>query len=114
MPSEAAPAPKPWLTLQTIPRGDSLVIECRGWLTVEHAAELKNHAGAAIPATKHLIVDMKQLERLDSAGLGTLVAIYISAKKNGCQFTVINYGHQIEHLLDLTRLLPIFEPPHPH
>jgi anti-sigma B factor antagonist len=112
MPSEPAATPRPWLTLQTFPRGDALVVECRGWLTVEHASELKGHVRNAIPATKRLILDMKQLERLDSAGIGTLVAVYISAKKNGCDFRVINYDHHIEHLLELTKLLPIFEPTH--
>ena len=79
-------APKSTLILQTQPSGDeAMVVRCKGGLTVEHSEVLKNHVRNLLPATRRIILDLQELNRMDSSGLGAIVGLYISAKKCGCE-----------------------------
>jgi anti-sigma B factor antagonist len=102
-------APTTRLRLQTHQRGDDTVIECAGNLTLEHAAALKSHGKTVIPQSKRLILDLKGVTRMDSAGLGAVVGLYISARKAKCDFLLINYNKSIRNLLGMTNLLSVFE-----
>jgi anti-sigma B factor antagonist len=46
---------------------------------------------------------------IDSAGLGALVAAHSSAKSNGATLRLCNLGTRANELLQLTRLVTIFE-----
>jgi anti-sigma B factor antagonist len=41
-------------------------------------------------------------------GLGTMVRLYVSAKRAGSCVELINFGKQIRELLGLTHLLSVF------
>lgn len=97
------------LRLETHQRGDDTVIECAGRLTLENAAALKSHGKAVIPHSKRLVLDLKEVTRMDSAGLGAVVGLYISARKAKCEFLLINYDNSIRDLLGITQLLSVFE-----
>jgi anti-anti-sigma factor len=97
------------LRLQTHYRGDNTAIECAGRLTIEHAAVLKSHGKSLIPDSKRIVVDLKEVNRMDSAGLGVIVGLYVSARKANCDFLLINYNQSIRGLLGITHLLSVFE-----
>jgi len=97
------------LRLQTHQRGDDTVIECAGNLTLENAAALKSHGKTVIPQAKRLVLDLKEVSRMDSAGLGAVVGLYISARKAKCDFLLINYNNSIKKLLGISQLLSVFE-----
>ena len=86
-----------------------MVVRCKGGLTVEHSEVLKNHVRNLLPATRRIILDLQELTRMDSSGLGVIVGLYISAKKCGCELILINYNKSIKDLLGLTNLLSVFE-----
>jgi anti-sigma B factor antagonist len=109
MPSEPAAAPTSGLKLSTYSWKDALVVQCSGRLTAEHSDALKAHVRSVIPTAKPIILDLKEVTRMDSAGLGALVGLYISAKKGNREFLVVNYNKPIRELLGLTNLLSIFE-----
>jgi anti-anti-sigma regulatory factor len=46
---------------------------------------------------------------MDSSGLGGVVSVYISARKAGCPFQLINLSTRVRELLGLTNLLAVFE-----
>lgn len=106
---EPAAAPAQGLRLQISPWEDALLVRCNGRLTAEHTDALKTHIRGLIPTTKGIILDLREITRLDSAGLGTLVGLYISAKKANCQFLLANYNQSVKDLLGLTNLLSVFE-----
>jgi anti-sigma B factor antagonist len=56
-----------------------------------------------------VILDLTDLGYMDSSGLGTLVGLYISAKKAGCELQLINLSPRIRELLGVTHLLSVFE-----
>ena len=89
--------------------GDATVVQCTGQLTIEHTDRLKAHVRSLLPTAKGVILDLKGIGRMDSAGLGALVALYISAKKANCEFVLANYNQFIRNLLGLSNLLSVFE-----
>lgn len=109
MPLDSAAVPMSNLILKTRPWDDAVIVECKGRLTVEHSAALKNHVRTMLPATRRIILDLQELTRMDSSGLGAIVGLYISAKKCGCELVLINYNKSIRDLLGLTNLLSVFE-----
>lgn len=105
-PPKAAPS---GLRLQTIQQDDATVIQCAGSLTLEHAAALKSQGKTVIPHARRIVVDLKEVTRMDSAGLGAVVGLYVSARKAKCEFLLINYNNSIRDLLGITHLLSVFE-----
>lgn len=96
------------LRLETRRRGDATTILCAGNLTLEHAHVLKNHGKAAIAQSSRLVLDLQDVVRMDSAGLGAVVGLYVSARKAKCEFLLINYNQSIKDLLGITQLLSVF------
>jgi anti-anti-sigma factor len=51
-----------------------------------------------------VVVDLKQLEFIDSTGLGALVKAHLRAQEHGREFALVKGGGQVERLLGLTGL----------
>ncbi|HLK04515.1 MAG TPA: STAS domain-containing protein [Candidatus Acidoferrum sp.] len=58
---------------------------------------------------KKVVLDMSNVTYIDSAGLGILVSSYVSAKTQGALIRLCALGHKFREVLQLTRLLTIFE-----
>ncbi|MGA3293845.1 MAG: STAS domain-containing protein [Candidatus Acidiferrales bacterium] len=97
------------LELQTHAVEDATVIQCIGRLTAEHSDALKTHVRGVIPHAKRIVLDLREIHRMDSSGLGAIVAVYISARKGNCEFLLVNYNKSVRDLLGLTNLLSVFE-----
>ncbi len=97
------------LKLHTRTQGDETVIYCAGRLTLEHTDLLKTHGKSLIPNAKRIVVDLEGVEWMDSAGLGTLVGLYVSARKAGCELLLVNYNKAVRDLLGISHLLSVFE-----
>jgi anti-anti-sigma factor len=97
------------LQLRTYTWEDAIVVQCTGQLTIGHTDDLKAHVRSLIPSAKRIILDLKSIGRMDSAGLGTLVGLYISARKANCHLLLANYNPSIRKLLGLSNLLSVFE-----
>ena len=107
--SDAAAPPSNQLRLHTFAWEDAQVVQCSGRLTSEHSLALKTHIQSLLPNSRRIILDLKEVTRMDSSGLGALVATYVSAKKSKSTLLVVNYNKSIRDLLGLANLLSIFE-----
>jgi anti-sigma B factor antagonist len=58
---------------------------------------------------KKLVLDMKNVTFIDSAGLGALVGVHHSAKTRGASLKLANLGSKFKELLQITKLLTVFE-----
>jgi len=58
---------------------------------------------------KKLVLDLKKVTFIDSSGLGTLVAAHASAKSSGATLRLCNLGSRTIELMQMTRLMTIFE-----
>ncbi len=98
------------LTLHTSNHEDAAaVVQCSGRLTGETSLLLKAEVRALLPVKRRVILDLTELGYMDSAGLGALVGLYISAKKAGCELQLVNLTPRIRELLGMSHLLSVFE-----
>jgi anti-sigma B factor antagonist len=92
-----------------IPEDGTPTLVCRGRMTAETSDLLKAEVKKLVPHNKLIIVDLSLVRYMDSSGLGTLLATYISAKSAGCDLKLVNLSQRIKDLLRLTRLASVFE-----
>ena len=57
---------------------------------------------------KKIVLNMTDVTYIDSAGLGMLVAAHVSAKNEGVPLLLSNLGEKFHDVLQLTRLLTVF------
>ncbi|MGH9605565.1 MAG: STAS domain-containing protein [Terracidiphilus sp.] len=95
------------LTLLVERKGEMAVVHCSGRLVAGVTHFLVAKVSPLIPQYKRIVLDLTELNRVDSMGLGTLVRLYCSAKTAGCKFELINLGKQIREMLGVTNLLSV-------
>ncbi len=105
----AADAPAPVLTLQMHAEGEAKVIKCSGKLVAGVTDALRAEVKSLIPNTKRIILDLTDLEKMDSMGLGTLVGLYVSAKAAGCSLVLVNLSQRIRQMMRITNVWSVLE-----
>ncbi len=97
------------IDLKTEDGGGTLVFKLRGSLDLATAPTVR---AALTEATEkgshHLIVDLSQLEFLDSTGLGVLIGAHRRAVERGGSFRLVVSHGPIERLLNITGLVTVF------
>jgi anti-anti-sigma factor len=85
-------------------------IKCRGELVSGGPAdELKEMVRPLIPHGGRIIIDIGNVRHLDSAGLGALVGIKVSAINQGqCILELANMKPGVRELLRITHLTELF------
>jgi anti-sigma B factor antagonist len=56
-----------------------------------------------------VVLDLSDVGRIDSGGLGTLVALHVSARKVGSDIKLANLGNHAKEVLHLTKLSTVFD-----
>jgi anti-sigma B factor antagonist len=109
MPPSSPDVPAPGLKLRTFVREDATIVQCSGRLTAEVSSLLKDEVKGLIPRAKIIVLDLTDLSYMDSSGLGTVVGLYVSAKKANSELRLINFNQRVRELLGITHLLSAFE-----
>ena len=58
---------------------------------------------------KKIVLNMKNVTYIDSAGLGALVAAHHSAHLQGASLKLSNLGSKFQEILQVTKLLTVFD-----
>ena len=58
---------------------------------------------------KNIVLNLSNIEYIDSAGLGTLIAAHLSAKSNGASLKLCHLGSKLQEVLQITRLATVFQ-----
>jgi len=58
---------------------------------------------------KKIVLNMADVKYIDSAGLGILVAAYVSAKTHGASVRLSNLGTKFHEVMQITKLLTVFD-----
>jgi len=98
----------PELKLETVTNSEETIIRCVGKLT-NTTAEVLRSTVHLLPATKRLVLDLKDLTYLDSFGLGVLVSAYLSARREDCQLRLVNVNQQVQQVIRITNLTYLIE-----
>ena len=96
------------LTFEIERTSNAAIVKCHGKLIAGVGDALYGPVAALFPDHKRVILDLTDLTRVDSLGLGTLVRLYVSARSAGSTIELINIGRQIRDLLGITNLLDVF------
>jgi anti-anti-sigma factor len=84
-------------------------VKCHGKLVGEKVSEIKELVKPLITAGGRIVIDVSDLNYLDSAGLGALVGLKVSAIRQGyCSLELINMTPRVLELLRVTHLAQMF------
>jgi anti-sigma B factor antagonist len=105
----ANPIPNPELNLETIGTPEETVVRCTGKITSGTSAKLQTTVRSLIPETKCVVLDLTDVSYMDSSGLGAIVGLYLSAKRQHCRLKLINLNQRLRELFRITKLASVFE-----
>ena len=105
----ANPIPLPELSIETVRSSDEILVRCRGRITSATAATLQTTVRALIPKSSRIVLDLTDVSQLDSSGLGTLVGLYLSARRQECNLRLINLNQRLKELFRITNMVKVFE-----
>ncbi|MGB8581672.1 MAG: STAS domain-containing protein [Candidatus Sulfotelmatobacter sp.] len=104
-----SPLPIPELSLETSITPEETVIRCAGRITSTTSGTLQAAVRGHIADGKRIALDLTDVNYMDSSGLGALVSIYVSAKRQHCQLRLVNVGPRLQQLFRLTKLASVFD-----
>jgi anti-sigma B factor antagonist len=89
---------------------DILVVDCAGRIVFgEESAELRETVKKLIAQSGRIVLNLSNVSYIDSGGLGTLVALYTTARNAGGSIKLANLTERVGDLLQVTKLLTVFE-----
>ena len=84
-------------------------VKCHGRVVSDTAAQLKEVVKPLIPLGGRILIDLTDVEHVDSSGLGTLVGLKASAINAGyCRLELVNLSPRVADLLRITKLTQMF------
>ena len=99
------------LTLADRRVGDATVLTCRGRLIAgKEVAALQHALDTLSSRTRHIVLDLSQVDFIDSSALGLLVRYFVRAKRSSSTLTVCAVSSKIDEVLRVTKLRTIFPP----
>ena len=75
----------------------------------QDSTSLRVHVKDLLDKSRQIVLDLGNVTRIDSSGLGTLVALYVSARKVGGDIKLANLGNHTKEALRITRLATVFD-----
>lgn len=98
------------LDLETRTINDVTVLSCRGRFTYrDEAAAFSEQIAELLPEARQIVVDLSELEAVDSAGLGELVVVHMWIRASGCSLKLAGANARILQLFELTNLVSVFD-----
>ena len=87
-----------------------LVVDCSGRLVFgEESASLRDTVKNLLAQSPKVVLNLGEVNYIDSGGLGTLVSLYTTARNAGGAVKLANLSQRVGDLLQVTKLLTIFE-----
>ncbi len=98
------------LDARTVMRDDVAVVYLSGAILFgEESASLRSMVRDLLNQSNQIVLDLKEVSYIDSGGLGTLVALYASARKVGGEIKLSRLGPRANEVLQITKLMTIFD-----
>ena len=90
---------------------DVKVLDCRGRITLgEGTMVVRNTVRDLLnDGNKKIILNLGEVNYIDSSGIGELVSTYTTVTGNGGQLKLLNLTKKIQELLAITKLLTVFQ-----
>jgi anti-sigma B factor antagonist len=99
------------LGLQSRCVGEVMVVTCSGRLVAgEETAAFQAHVDALLPMNPRLVLDVANVEFIDSGGVGLLVRYFTRARNAHGALSICALSPKIAEVLKITRLDAVFQP----
>ncbi|MEO6350481.1 MAG: STAS domain-containing protein [Candidatus Limnocylindrales bacterium] len=91
--------------------GDVTILRLKGRLELDDGdVILRNHVdGLMAQGHVNVVLDLTDVTRMDSAGIGMLVGKYMTVKNRGGMLRLLHLTERTSRLLHVTRLETVFE-----
>jgi len=87
-----------------------LVVDCSGRLVFgEESASLRDMVRKLLTQSPKVVMNLREVNYIDSGGLGTLVSLFTSARSAGGALKLASLSQRVGDLLQVTKLFTIFE-----
>jgi anti-sigma B factor antagonist len=87
-----------------------LVVDCSGRLVFgEESARLRDTVKKLLAQSPKVVLNLREVNSIDSGGLGTLVSLYTTAHSAGGAVKLASVSKRVGDLLQITKLFTIFE-----
>jgi anti-sigma B factor antagonist len=99
------------MTIEQKMVGAVVVLELIGPLMLGDGDQLlrdKVHS-LVFEGNSEFVLDLHRLTRIDSTGLGAIIAAYTTVTRNGGRIVLVNLTARVTDLMAITKLLTIFE-----
>ena len=101
--------PTPELQLSTEKKSDEIIVHGTGKITSATSDLLQSTIRGLIPGAKRIVLDLAEVNYVDSSGLGALVSVYMAASRAQCNLELANPKPRIRDLFKITNLASVFE-----
>jgi len=99
----------PQLKLETDKKSLETNVRATGRITLSASAALEKTLRDLIPEGKRIVLDLTDVDYIDSAGLGALVSVFMHAMRAKCALAIANPKQRIKDLFSRSGLAPVFE-----
>jgi len=99
----------PEFRLETEKTTSETIVRATGRITLAPSATLENALRDLIPEGKRIVLDLTNVDYIDSAGLGALVSVQMHARRTKCVLEVVNPKERIRDLFNRSGLAAVFE-----
>ena len=97
------------LKLETEKQTSETTVRATGRITTGTSPALENTLRNLMASGKRIVLDLTNVDFIDSAGLGSLVSIYLHASRTGCELKIANPKQRIKDLFIRSGLASVFE-----
>ncbi|MEJ2110886.1 MAG: STAS domain-containing protein [Acidobacteriota bacterium] len=99
------------MKIETRTSGDVNILDCSGRITLgEGTMVVRNSVRDLLNNdNKKIILNLAEVNYIDSSGIGELVSTYTTVANNGGQMKLLNLTKKIQELLAITKLLTVFQ-----
>src|SRR5712664_2682830 len=87
-----------------------LVVDCSGRVVFgEESASLRDTVKKLLAESPKVVLNLREVNYIDSGGLGTLVSLFTTARSAGGAVKLARLTQRVGDLLQVTKLLTVFE-----
>jgi anti-anti-sigma factor len=97
------------LNLDVVTAPEEIIVHCTGKIISSTTGRLQTTVRDLIPKTQRIVLDLTNVSYLDSSGLGAIVGLYLSARRQNCALKLIHLNKRLQELFRITKLASVFE-----
>ena len=89
---------------------ETVIIDVAGRVTIGPDAKMRDAIADALEAgARNIVMNMERVTKLDSSGIGELVAAHASVRNRGGRFILVALSERLAAVLQITQVLGILE-----